>query len=330
MNKKNLARWLVVPIALLLIIVLLMQISLSDIVNAFLSISPQFLALSFILYVLLYVFRAIRFRLMLKSRAGYGTLFNIVCLHMLANSILPFKTGELAFVYLSKARMDLQAGIGLATVAIARMFDALAVCVLFVLALVMTRGKTDIFTEAEPLVLTMAVLLIVGIVLAIWYGRQLLDVINRLLGIKVFGWLPLPLIRSKLEEVVDYYSSPDSQSKVLIIFGLSLLIWIMASLSMSILAVNMGLGIGIWAIIAATMVSVMFSALPIHGIASLGTTELILSAAFMALGAPKDAAISSAFAIHLMVLMFTALLSIYAIVSDHVFQILDKKSFKSG
>ncbi|WP_048188921.1 lysylphosphatidylglycerol synthase transmembrane domain-containing protein [Methanocella conradii] len=329
MNKKNLARWLVIPITLLLVVILLVQISLSDIVNALLSISPKFLVLSFALYVLLYVFRAVRFRLMLKSRVGYCTMFNIVCMHMLANSILPFKTGELAFVYLSKVQMGLQAGIGLATVAIARMFDALAVCVLFVLALVMTRGKTDIFTEAEPLVLVMAVLMIAGIMLVIWYGPQLLDMTNRLLRIKVFGWLPLPLIRSKLKEVVEYYSSSDSQSKVFIIFGLSLLIWIMASLSTSILAVNMGLGIGIWAIIAATMISVMFSALPIHGIASLGTTELILSAALMALGAPKDAAISSAFAIHLMILMFTALLGVYAIISDHVFQILDKKSFKS-
>jgi uncharacterized membrane protein YbhN (UPF0104 family) len=77
----------------------------------------------------------------------------------------------------------------------------------------------------------------------------------------------------------------------------------------------MGLGVSIWAIILGSLIMVMFSAIPIHGIGSLGTIELVWAAALMALGATKEAAISSGFAVHILLLLFSGILGFYAIVS---------------
>lgn len=328
MDRKSIAPLLIVPISLVLVIILLLQISFSDIVNALLSISPLYLLSSFVLYVALYVTRAARFRIMLKNVAGYGTIFNIVCLHNLANSVMPFKTGELAFVYLSKVKLNVSAGIGLATVTIARMFDALAVCALFILAQVMTPDSMGILHEAEPVILALATVLLILIISVIWFGGQILKLTRRLSSTKLLVGLPLSYVQSKLEEIVAYYSSMESKGSVLRLFTLSVVIWILNPLAICTLALSMGLGVGVWAIIAGVLISVMFSALPIHGIGSLGTTELIWAAAFMALGASKEAAISSGFAVHLLVLLFTAILGVYALISDRYLSTKDKKEVK--
>jgi uncharacterized protein (TIRG00374 family) len=133
MDKKEILRLLIIPFALILVILLLMQISLSDIATALSSVSIPYLLLGFFLYIVVYAVRALRFRIMLNNIGDFADMFNIVCLHNLANSVMPFRTGELSFVYLAKSRLTVSTALSLSTVALARMYDALAVCILSIL-----------------------------------------------------------------------------------------------------------------------------------------------------------------------------------------------------
>jgi glycosyltransferase 2 family protein len=314
MDLKKSARWLIVPFALALVIILLMQISLSDIATALFSMSPLFLLLSFILYVLVYAIRAARFRIMLKSSGSFKELFNIVCLHNLANSVMPFRTGELSFVYMTKVRLKIPAGISLATVALARMYDALAVCIIFTIAFLMTYGSIGIMSEYLPIVIILMALLATMLVSVIWFSHVYMKAFRRLSGIKWLQMLPMNYLEKKINEVSEYYSSPDSKKGVIPVLLMSLAIWLLCTLSICALASSMGLGVSVWAIILGSLIMVMFSALPIHGIGSLGTTELIWSATFIALGATKEAAISSGFAIHILILLFSGILGLYSVI----------------
>jgi uncharacterized membrane protein YbhN (UPF0104 family) len=169
-------------------------------------------------------------------------------------------------------------------------------------------------------------LLTACIILVIWYSRPLLELVNRLSQVRLLAFLPLEYIKKELQKVVGFYSTPESKGVILPIVILSVVIWVVCCLSMCALALSMNLGMSIWAIIIGALITVMFSALPIHGIGSLGTTELAWAAAFIALGAPKEAAISSGFAVHIIVLLFTAILGVYAVMSDHF---LSKKEVKA-
>lgn len=326
MDIKKTARWLVIPFALALVILLLTQVSLSDIATALSSVSIPFLLLSFLLYVLVYMVRAFRFRIMLKYAGGFKDIFNIVCLHNLANSVMPFRTGELSFVYLTKVRLNVSAGISLATVALARMYDALAVCTIFIIAFIMTFGSVGIISESLPIIILIMALMVVLIVSIIWYSHLYVDIINRMSNITLLKFLPIQYLGIKVKEISEYYSSEDSKKSAVPVLGLSTAIWLLCSLSISVLASSMGLGVSIWAIILGSLIMVMFSALPIHGIASLGTTELIWSATFIALGATKEAAISSGFAIHILILLFSGILGLYSVVIGKLHSSSDNSS----
>lgn len=181
--------------------------------------------------------------------------------------------------------------------------------------LAMTYGSFQFMTEAMPIVLVIMIIIIFVIVSLIWYGNFYLRLFNYMLNIKMLSFLPLRMIGSKVEEITMYYSSQQSRNSIIMIIPLSIIIWVLCTLSICVLASSMGLGVSIWAIILGSLIMVMFSAIPIHGIGSLGTIELVWAAALMALGATKEAAISSGFAVHILLLLFSGILGFYAIVS---------------
>jgi len=318
MDKKRLAGVLIVPFTVALLVLLLMQTSVPEIIGALSSVSPAFVLLSFLLYILLNGTRASRFSVMLKNPRGLGALFNIVCIHNLANAVLPFRTGEFAFVYLARVRLNTPLGIGMATVTLARLFDVLGVCLIFILSLAVNRDFPGSFAGATPVVILIAVALVALIVSAVWFSRYLVDALGRISAISYMRKLPLAYVRSKLEEVSAYYSSRESRRGLIRVLLLSLLIWILYSGLVFLLIIGMGIGLNAWAVVIGVLLSVVFSSLPIQGVGNFGSFELVWSVVFVALGATREAAVSSGFAVHIIILAFAVVLWAYAIAADHI------------
>ncbi len=94
--------------------------------------------------------RAIRWRIILDPVAPklpYGPLWRSVAIGMMASNILPFRPGELARAYaLSRERPDVPFSVGLASVAVDRLFDGAAVLLLMAAAMLDPRfpGVTEI------------------------------------------------------------------------------------------------------------------------------------------------------------------------------------------
>lgn len=92
--KKLIAKLLAVIITVILVALLLSQINLSDITTTLTSIDPIYIITGFILYLSSYFFRALRFHILLNNKVSIKHLFSIVCVHNMANNILPARTGE--------------------------------------------------------------------------------------------------------------------------------------------------------------------------------------------------------------------------------------------
>lgn len=320
MDNKRLTQILVILFTILLLFALLSQVSMSDLARAFTSISLKSLIICFIIYTIVNIVRALRFSVMLKKAGNLYTFFKIVCIHTLANNVMPFKTGELAFVYLAKSRLNLSMGIGVVTVAIARLYDSLAVCVLFILALAMIGESSSQFSAVTPVMVTLAVLLSMAIFSVMWFSKTFVGIFSKVPDILVFKVNPVNVLRTKLGEVSEYYSSRESKNNIPAILFLSLIIWALNSMLMYFLISDLGVPLNMWLIIIGALISVILSVLPIHGIGQFGTSELIWSGIFLALGTTKEVAISSGIVIHLAILSFSVVLGLYALAEQKLLE----------
>lgn len=321
MDKKKLAQWLMVPLTILLVLLLLTQTSPSEILSALASVNPLYLVASFILFVLLYVTRALRFSVMLSVKDIAG-VFNIVCVHSMANNVMPFRTGELAFVYLVKMRMGVSVGIGMAVIALARLFDVLAICIMFAASLLIARDGAGYLSSFVPEVLAVALALALLISAIVWLNRYFAAFTGRVLS---WGFLRRAgFLQSKVEQVCSYCSSLGRSAIPVLL--LTMAMWAIQALNMYLLSSGMGLGLSFWTAFVGMLLAIIFVSLPVQGIGNFGSFELAWSAIFMALGVPVAAAVSSGFAVHLILLAFTTALWLYGMAIERLFPLLLKKT----
>jgi uncharacterized membrane protein YbhN (UPF0104 family) len=88
MKRENIAKIAAVVITVILVAILLSQIQIVDIITTLAGINPLYLVAGFALYVCSCFFRALRFYILLDTEVGLRDLFNIVCVHNMANNIL--------------------------------------------------------------------------------------------------------------------------------------------------------------------------------------------------------------------------------------------------
>ena len=93
MSKTLIIKLSAVIITIAVVAILLSQIQIADVITTLASIDPLYLIAGFVLYVCSYFFRALRFHILLNREIGLRDLFNIVCVHNMANNILPSLLG---------------------------------------------------------------------------------------------------------------------------------------------------------------------------------------------------------------------------------------------
>ncbi len=321
MDKKRLAQWLMVPATVILVLLLLTLTSLHDIFSALSSISLLYLAASLVLFIILYIARALRFAVMMDSR-DIGGIFSIVCTHCMANNVMPFRTGELAFVYLAKTRMKVPVGIGAAIIAIVRLYDVLAICLMFIASLLLARDSHGYFSKFIPVIVLCTILLVMLIGGILWFNRLLSSFTARLFSLKPF--MRLKPFQLKIEQVCNYCSTLRPGKSIVWILLLTVLMWAALALNYYLLTAGMGLNLDFWTAISGMLLAIVFVSLPIQGVGNFGSFEFAWSAIFVALGVPALTAVSSGFAVHAVVLAFTAIVWIYTLITDRFFKTAKK------
>lgn len=313
MDKEKLVKLIVIFITLLIAYFLMTQISLSMLLKTLISVSPVALAASFILYGLMNAFRSIRYSMMIGRswHPGFIGMFNIVCTHNIANNLFPMRTGELTFVYLVKARLNVATGVGAVTVVLSRIYDVLTICLLTVATILLFPGNYGMINRVMSYIAFVALVMFLMILLFVFYNRLFIIAIDYAYS-KINRSIVL-YIKNKMAEVAEFYSGPGYLAGIIPQLLVSILIWLFNVTSVYILAVSLGLTIDVWAIVIGIMFVVITASIPVQGIANLGSFELIWSFIFMALSVPKEIAISSGFAIHILILVFATLWWLFTI-----------------
>ncbi|ABN56133.1 conserved hypothetical protein 374 [Methanoculleus marisnigri JR1] len=318
LNVKHptLAKAAAVLITVALLAILLSQVSVADVITTLTSINPLYLVAGYFLYAFSYFFRALRFHVLLNREVGLRDLFQIVCVHNMVNSILPAKTGELSYIYLLKKVHKRSVGEGVATLVMARVFDFIAITVLFFCSILMIE---DLPPTVQNGIVIIAIFMIVMIALLIgllYFGRPFLNTIER-----VFKYVHLDRRRFgaylliKFDEVVGALEEVRVSRNLFFVGLMSFLIWSLNYAVVYLLLSSMHIALSLQKVILGSTFTLLTSLLPIQGIGGFGTTEGVWTLVFVQLGMPMDIAITSGLVYHILVVIYYVVLGMWGIVA---------------
>lgn len=309
MKRKSVLKLLSIGITFILVVILLSQISIHDLIAILVSIEPQFLIASFSLYLCTYIFRAIRFSLLLDNTISTKELFPIMCVHTLMNAILPARTGELSYVYLIKKIHGKKAGEGIATLIVARVLDFIIIIILLFISGFLIE-EIPMMIQNYIWFIYLILFSLLGLLLSlIIYGHNMVRLCKKILEkLRLTEQKYGNYILMKGGETADSFEQMSFRKNLIKIVFLTFSVWLFSFGSLYTILLGMKIMMPIQIVIFGATFILLATVLPIHGIGGFGTTEAIWTLVYVPLGMTTNEAILSGFGYHILTLVFTMIL----------------------
>jgi len=318
MKKQLFAKISAVVIAVVLVVILLFQISIGDIARTLASIEPSYLTIGFVLYIFSYFFRTLRFHILLNKKLSIIDLFSIVCVHNMANNILPARTGEVSYVYLSKKLHNISVGEGVASLMVARIFDFITICFLFFVSTILIRDLPEIVSKIIWVIVGLSVFVLLLFLAFVLFGEISVDMIRKVAnGINALRFPFIHYLLRKGDETAQSLKLMNSKKLFTGVFVTSIMIWCFQYSTLYILANAMSISLTVWCMIFAITFVFFTTILPIQSIGGFGVIEGGWALGFMIMGISKEMAISSGFGFHIVLLIFALVLGAFGLVNTY-------------
>jgi glycosyltransferase 2 family protein len=276
------------------------------------------------------MFKALRFKIILRNNIGFWRISSIVSLYMLFANVLPMRAGELSYMYLLKKNANTSGTKSFASLITGAFADAFIILIAMVfvawhLRTEIANRSTEIsisglFSSLLQKILGSKLFLIIAIsVLIIIIVAILLKLRNyRARLIRFWAYM-----KCKSIEIFNELINIRFDFRLLEIIVFSILIIILRFGTQWVIVRSMNLEIDIWQFCFAILFGVLFSLLPIHGPAGFGTVEAPWVLALAYLGVPSKDAIISGFSLHIIIILFCAILGIYGAIGLNRLKIED-------
>lgn len=295
-KNKMFTKIVVVIFTILFVIILFSQIQLAEIIKILTKIEFKYILFGFILYVISYLFRTLRFYILLNRDVRFRDLFSVVCLYNIANNIMPARTGELSYIFLMK-KHDTKVGVAIATLIVAKIFDIITISILLFISAI--SFKMPIIMEKAMWAIGLLILIVdFALVIMLFQSKVFLLILNKILiFLKLNDGRFVEYITRKLDEMVVAINQLD-RSQFILIVPISIVIWLTLYYISYILVIGMGINMSFESVMFASTLTVLTTILPVQGIAGFGTFEGGWTVGFLAYGITKEIAISSGFVVH--------------------------------
>ena len=309
MNKKAI---LSIIITVVLVWFLLSQVEVQEIVTSLKDVPPHLVLIGFFFYALSYLFRALRFRVLLQKAIGLGTLFNIVAVHTMWTNLLPFRTGELSYLYLLKKKGGVGSYLtGVPSLVLARVFDLVAISVLFIISFVGVGTLPEEIRVSGVILLFLVFSLLSFALFLIWKREQFLGRVKyHILKMNLDKLGVVEKILGKSGEILDGFNEVKSWKSLSLVAVFSFAVWILIYLCNYAIILAVGIELNLLHIFFISTFFVLVSLFPVHGWAGFGTTEAVWVLTIVWFGIVKETAIVTGFQLHILGLLFTIILGI--------------------
>ena len=320
-KKMNKTKWIGVLLPLILVPLLLLFVDLEKALQIYSRISWNALILSVMVYFVSICLRALRFNWLINNgtyhKISIHQLLPVVLVHQFYNRILPFRAGEASYVFLLKTIYSYDVSASISSLLLARIYDALAVMMIFLLSLFFFAGEYAFY---ESIIIALSLLLVLSLLL--WKLKALIRFMGRIFCAvteklyqntgKMPKWvLQVETAMRNIEVEISCFSTFKS------IFWLilsSLGIWIgvfaMFYLFMCACQVVPFSTASFWQVVVGATVSIYTFVLPINVIS--GPMEASWAMGFVMVGVGQSAALASGFGINWLAHAATALFAVPA------------------
>jgi len=282
-----------------LVAILLLQLDIEKVVKTLINVDIKLLVVGFILYFCSYYFRALRFHSLLGGNLNLTDLFHIVCVHNMANNVLPSITGEVSYIYLLNKIHNKTIGEGISTLAIARIFDIFSISILFFLSAVFIKDLPQLIMSALWMILLFVILLVLFLIgLLVFRGKFLELLSEKINNLKLGNNKITKFILNKAYETTDSLNMINKKTTINCLLN-SLLIWIFNYSMLIALVVALKIDLTIPKAILGATFMLFTTLLPIHGIGGFGTSEGLWTLVLVPLGLSVESAIIFGFSYHI-------------------------------
>jgi uncharacterized protein (TIRG00374 family) len=298
-----------------LLVWLLLQVDYESAVDMLLGANPKDLVLGCLAYLSAMFFRAYRFVRVTRSPLRQLPNMLIVVLAMsLANQILPARLGEFSYVYLARKNQSLPVGRGMVSLVMARLFDLLAIGLLFVFGVGLMLDQLPAEARVYAWIAVGLVALVISVVLILVTWRSAMCAfIRRVLASPAFDRFP---IRRRLvalvNDVEEGLAFPGAWGYYFDLLLSSGMVWLSSYGMLYILLQSLGASATIGQTLIGGTFASLTSILPINSLGNFGTLEAGWTAGFMLVGMDGRLALTTGFVTHLQALAYALLFGLFA------------------
>ena len=303
-KKRVTAAVISLLITVFLLYVLAKQVSLREIFRIFTIIPAMTIILSFTLYLGIFLFRALRFYVLLDRSVSMRRLLNIVAVHTLMGSTIPLRAGELSYIYLVK-KFGTKGAKGLATLIISRIADVLVLALFFLI--ILPHISQSFLPKGIQAVIGIILLLSIGVLtLIVVFKKKFLMVIEAAFSrFRMGRTRPFLWIKTNLIATLDGFDVMKHKAALGATFLSTLAIWLLSFSLFYLLVSSIHLPLSFWQVAFLVVFLVFLPLLPIYGIGGFGTTEAATTLVLLIFGVGKEQAILSSFVLHIISFLFT-------------------------
>jgi uncharacterized membrane protein YbhN (UPF0104 family) len=259
-------------------------------------------------WILIYLGRALRFRL-LAPRTPFLTMLSITAVHAFLLRLLPFRTGELAYAFLVRRAGTAGLGESLLVLLLLRILDSTCVVILFAVALAFHQGVY--LGDRRIGILAALVAAALGVVVVLALGpllRLALRVVRRVLG----GLARRPRVERLLDRAGEAVAAFGGVRRRTVLFAalLSMLLWLLTFGGFFAIMRAFYMPVGVAQTVLGSTAAVVTGFLPIGGIGSFGTLEAGWALGFALCGLDQTRAITSGFGVSITTFIYGAALGL--------------------
>jgi uncharacterized protein (TIRG00374 family) len=315
---KHLKRWLPAVGGLALIALLLRQIHPRDVVELLLGVDMRWFLVACAWYGVTNLLRAYRFGVMLELTGWLAPLRILPEMFALSflNNVLPGRTGELSFPYFMHKRHGMSVGESASSLIAARVFDYVAVAVLYVVFTLFELENLD--PRAARVVSGVGILLAVSILFlagAPWFAEIAVRVANRVFAF--IGRAESGLAQA-IESVGDQAALTFRRMRNVrtysLTFGWSIVIWLATFAWFWSLMQAIGVGRPYSLVVVGSTFASLAKAIPFVTIGGFGAHEAGWTVGYSLTGMETSVAIATGFAVNILTLLMSVVFGSLALI----------------
>jgi uncharacterized membrane protein YbhN (UPF0104 family) len=290
-------KWLLhIIISLLIIIILWSQFGNFTAINIDEINIPKLIGFGFFIYLLLNLFRAIKYSVLSSNYIMFKNLLPLVFLYNFFVNLLPMRTGELSFFILAKKYKVSSLENSISLIYFAKLVDIIVLIFLFQLSYLFFQTERLVF-ENGSLLISLIIQFILFFCLI--QPRHLFSLLDKLLAAIKINKLQntLNMIRSKLEYALINLKGFFSVKRFTKALALSTLMYLSMVLFYSSILTVLNVNIAIGSLIYLSILAIVIGSVPI-GIAGVGTIEAGLTGTLILVGIEPSIALSLSLIVH--------------------------------